>query len=740
MPTSLSPRSASIVILALLSVCLGSSPAARSDTVEYDLHIDYHTVNFTGRDVQAMTINGQIPGPTLEFSEGDTVRVNVHNRMDVDTSIHWHGILLPNDQDGVPYITNWPIAPGETYTYEFSLRHTGTFWYHSHTRLQEQRGVYGAFVIHPRQERVSADRDYVVVVSDWTDENPMQVLRNLKKDGDYYALKKDAVQSWWKVLQYRAIGRRLRQSWSRMGPMDLSDVGYDRFLINGKPVTTIGEAMSGERIRLRIINASASTYHYIEFAGGKMQVVSADGTDVEPVEVDRLLMGVAETYDVIVTLPQSGAYELRATSQDGTGYASGFLGSGPHIRARDIPKPNLLLMDHSMHGGTMDHSMHGGGEMDHSMHGGTMDHSMSGGEMDHSMHGGMMDHSMHGGGRDHAAMGHGSRIVQLDYGMLKAVESTQLPPENPERVVELELTGNMERYVWSFNGRTLSEADKILIRRGENVRFVFINKTMMHHPLHLHGHFFRVLNGQGAYSPLKHTVDVAPMARVEIEFLGQEHKDWFFHCHNLYHMKTGMSRIIHYEGDAENPAFERTRRRWWGGLNDTWYGVGQGSAQSHMVETAFAVSNVRNAFEIEHDNDYDGSYDTEVSYRRYLSRFVSVFAGGEFERDDDAGQEDAVAIWGIRYVLPLIIDSTYRMDHHGGFQVGMDQHLQLTDRLQLNIDYELKINPGNAWDYDELEIEHDYRIELEYRATKNFSIVGTYDADYRGGGGIRWRF
>ena len=479
------------------------APSSQAKTVEYDLDITYETVNFTGKDVQAMTLNGTIPGPTLEFSEGDTVRVNVHNDMDVDTSIHWHGILLPNDQDGVPYITNWPIQPGETFTYEFPLRHTGTFWYHSHTRLQEQRGVYGVFVIHPRQERVSADREYVVVVSDWNDEDPQQVLRNLKKDGDYYALKKGTVQSWLKVLQYHAIGRRLRQSWTRMGPMDLSDVGYDRFLVNGKPVTTIGDAKPGERIRLRIVNTSASTYHYIEFAGGKMEVISADGTDVEPVKVDRLLMGVAETYDVIVTLPKSGAYELRATSQDGTGYASGFLGSGSQVLARDIPKPNPLLMDHSMDDGEMDHSEHGG-------------------EMDHSMPSGGMDHSMHGGGMDHAAMGHGGgRILQLDYSMLKAVESTQLPPENPERVVELELTGNMERYVWSFNGQTLSEADKILIRRGENVRFVFINRTMMHHPLHLHGHFFRVLNGQGDYSPLKHTVDVAPMARVEIEFLGQ---------------------------------------------------------------------------------------------------------------------------------------------------------------------------------------------------------------------------
>ena len=311
-----------VMLLALLTVL----PAmAEAKLVEYEFDINYQTVNFSGEDVQAMSVGGSIPAPTIEATVGDTLRVTFHNKMDVESSIHWHGVLLPNDQDGVPYLTTSPIRAGKSFTYEYPIIHHGTYWYHSHTQLQEQRGVYGSLVFHPKDgEKYKADREYVAVLSDWTNENPMQVLRNLKKDGDYYSLKKDSVQSWLKVFQYgpEAIKNRLNSSWTRMGPMDLSDVGYDAFLLNGKKESAVDGLKGGETVRLRIVNASASSYQYVEFAGGPMTIVAADGVDTELKEVDRLKISVAETYDVLVQLPDDNmAYEFRASAEDGTGYS-----------------------------------------------------------------------------------------------------------------------------------------------------------------------------------------------------------------------------------------------------------------------------------------------------------------------------------------------------------------------------------------------------------------------------------
>lgn len=676
-----------------LLVLLCVSRTLHAKTVEHDIDIDYKTVNFTGKDVQAMAVGGTIPSPTIEATVGDLLKVTFHNRMDVDTSIHWHGIILPNDQDGVPYVTTMPIRAGGSLYYEYPIVQSGTYWYHSHTGLQEQRGVYGALVFRPakgettssaanyhyKNKTLQVDRDYVVVISDWNDENPDQVLRNLKKDGDYYALKKDTVQSWVKVFKYKAVWRRLKQSWTRMGPMDLSDVGYDVFLMNGQPQVKIGDAKRGEKIRLRIINTASSSYFYVEFAGGEMEVVSADGLDVEPFKTKRFLMAVAETYDVIVTLPADKSYELRATAQDGTGYSSGTLGEGELVKAPDIPKPNPMLMDHSMMGGE-----HGGQEM--------------------------MEHHEHGG----RAM---SVNEMNDYKQLRATQSTKLPPENPVREVVLELTGNMERYVWSFNNKTLAEEDTILIRKGENVRFIMPNKTMMHHPIHLHGHFFRVLNGQGDYSPLKHTVDVKPMQTTIIEFEADQEKDWFFHCHNLYHMKTGMTRIVRYEGSERDPELMKAMRQDKPGFFHDWYLKAYVSPQSNKVDGYLNYSDVRNILEVEWDNNYTGEYEVEPVYERSFTRFFSLFAGGEFERDEHDEVEN-LATWGFRYVLPLIIDFEYRMDHRGTIQLGFETTLQLTDRLQFNGEYEVAFELEDRWNYGDVDVEHDYVVELEYRVTK----------------------
>ena len=489
-----------------------------------------------------MSINNSIPGPTLYFKEGDVARINVKNNMESNTSIHWHGLLLPNRQDGVSYLTTPPIEPGMTYTYQFPIKHSGTYWYHSHTGLQEQKGVYGSIVIEPMEKRADIqepESEHVIVLSDWTDQDPHEVLRDLKRGSEYQSFKKGSKQTVIGVIKNKAVIENLKRSLRRMPPMDISDVAYDAFLINGQPESAL-ELEPGKKVRLRIINAGASTYFYLNYAGGDMEVISSDGVDVKPLKKDRILMAVAETYDVIVTVPDQGAYEFRATAQDGSGHASLFIGSGEHIMAQDIPKPNLYKMDHSH-----DMSMDPNNEKDSS--------NMN---MDHSMHDDMYHDTVEIS--EQMRMADNPRPL-TPYDKLRALESTKLPTENSNREFVLNLTGDMERYVWSINGMTLNEDDKILIRKGENVRFVLNNKTMMHHPMHLHGHFFRVLNENGDYSPLKHTVDVAPLSTTVIEFEANEEKDWFFHCHVLYHMKSGMSRIVSYEGSDIDPDIKEIR-------------------------------------------------------------------------------------------------------------------------------------------------------------------------------------
>lgn len=733
---------------AALLAALAAANGARAALVEYAFDIDTTTVHFTGKPAQALAVGGQIPAPTIEAAVGDTLRVTFHNRLDEESSVHWHGILLPNDQDGVPWLTTQPIAPGASFTYQYKVTHAGTYWYHSHSGLQEQRGVYGALIFHPEKETVAADRDYTVVLSDWTDEAPARVLRNLKKDGDYYARKKDTVQSWAGVLArgWPAVRNRLHGAWIRMGPMDPSDVGYDLFLANGRPEQTLA-ADAGERVRLRLINAAASSYFDIEFAGGPMTVVAADGVDVEPQRVQRLRIAIAETYDMVVEMPQRRAYALRATSVDGAGYSNTFIGAGERVQAPDIPAPDWYRMHHSMHGehdmqdahsehdahdehdghdghdahGTHDtHDMHGAQDMPdtHKMQDAQDMHSM------HDMQGTQDTHDMHAHHRRQAGDGGGAVIAHLtDYSVLRAKSRTALPAGAPEREVRLKLTGNMERYVWAFNDKALSESDSIRIRKGENTRLVLENETMMNHPLHLHGHFFRVLNGQGEYSPLKHTVNVPPMGTTVIEFEAKEDKDWFFHCHNLYHMHTGMARVISYEGSS---AFnDDTREKIAHG--NAWYFAGNAAVLGQMAAGRLRAANLRNAFVVHYDYDYDKAYDADFLYRRNFSRFLDAYIGAEFEREDSHEDPEKHAVIGLHYTLPLLIDADLRLDSDNKASLELKSALQLTSRLMLEWQYELK-------DDDE------YRAGLSWELSKNLSLTALYDSDYKGGAGLKWMF
>jgi len=339
-------RSKNFAVTGLIGFFLFAPMPVRAATVEYDLTIAQQKLDIIGKPAVGMTINGDIPGSTLRFKEGNIARIRVHNKMTEATSIHWHGLLVPPGMDGVPYISFPPIQPGETFTYEFPIRQNGTYWYHSHSGLQEQSGMYGAIVIEPQVAVRDVDREYVIVLSDWTDEDPHEVNRTLKRGSEWYAIEKGSGQSIFGAARLDMLGDYMKRELQRMPPMDIADVAYQRFLGNGKPGSDLS-AVAGETVRLRVINGSATTYFHVDFAGGPMVIVAADGLDVRPVDVDRFLIAVAETYDVLVHVPDTEAYEFRVTAHDGSGCTSVWLGSGIRHSASDVPRPNLY---HTMGG------------------------------------------------------------------------------------------------------------------------------------------------------------------------------------------------------------------------------------------------------------------------------------------------------------------------------------------------------------------------------------------------------
>jgi len=518
----------------------------------YNLSIGKKTVNLTGSESTGMAINGTIPGPVLRFKEGEDLTINVTNSMDVDTSVHWHGLILPFRQDGVPGISFAGIKPGTTHTYRFPAQQSGTYWYHSHSGLQEQAGVYGAIVIEPKaREPFRYDRDYVVLLSDWHDTRPERVLANLKKMSDYYNYSQRTIGDFFSDVSKMGFGAALedRKMWGdmRMTPTDIADVSGYTFLVNGKNTNQnwTGLFKPGERVRLRFVNASAMTFFDVRIPGLKMTVVQADGNNVWPVNVDEFRIAVAETYDIIVRPEEDKAYTLFAESMGRTGYARGTLAPRDGMSA-SIPAPRkrplLSMSDMGMAHGHMDHgSMKG---MDHGAMKG-MDHSgMSG-----------MDHSKMGGPKPDPFYAAGSGLMPkaanggkfLSYSDLKAQKPLYKLRE-PTREITLRLTGNMERYFWSINDKKYSQAEPIRLKYGERVRFKFVNETMMTHPMHLHGMWTILDNGSKKWNPIKHVVSIAPGTTVYTETEVDAPGKWAFHCHLIYHMATGMFREVIVEG------------------------------------------------------------------------------------------------------------------------------------------------------------------------------------------------
>ncbi|MFH1501847.1 MAG: multicopper oxidase domain-containing protein [Candidatus Eisenbacteria bacterium] len=768
------PVAASLALLAGLA--LGGP--AQAGLVEYALTVTSETVHITGRPSQAMTINGAIPGPTMRFTEGDTARISVSNEMSDPTSIHWHGVLVPPGMDGVPYVSFPPIESGATFVYEFPVRQSGTYWYHSHSGLQEQSGLYGSIVIDPAVPTHDVDRELVIVLSDWTDEDPHSVNRTLRRGSEWYSLKRGDMQSLLGSIREGMLGSYLRRELLRMPPMDIADVAYDRFLANGVPQSDF-QAHHGETIRLRIINGSATTYFHVEFAGGPMTVISADGIDVVPFEETRLLIAVAETYDVLVRIPGHGAHELRATAQDGSGRASVWLGSAMHRAAPDVPRPNLYHMMGGMSLGRMLSLMPAGtmGMSDADVSSGMFDRpgmmdmrgmDMGGMDVGGTDTGGMevsemRDMDMAGmhrmetsveetpgetpdvqaeempgmsrppkathDGAERAVDGMDPRRPWPPYEKLRALEPTAFAGHRPVREVRLTLDGDMDRYVWLLNGKTLSESDAVLIEEGEVVRFIMVNRTMMHHPMHLHGHFFRVLSGQGEFAPLKHTVNVAPMSTTVIEFDANEFGDWFFHCHLLYHMKAGMARVVHYEGfgaDARSDAVPPELRR------DPWYVWGQADVLSNMTEGSVTLANTRSIVTATWETGWgdveSARSDATLTYDRYVNRFFSVFAGAD-ALAEDADVREVRGVAGLRYLLPLNLESSVWADTDGGARANLAKELQLTPRFALR--GEAQYDTHSLWEGN---------VDVSYTAARAFSLVGRWHSDFGYGGGLTLLF
>jgi FtsP/CotA-like multicopper oxidase with cupredoxin domain len=852
--------------------------------VEYHLYVKDTTVNYTGRRRKALAINGQIPAPTLRFTEGDSAVIYVHNLLREEVSIHWHGVLLPNEEDGVHLLNTPPIHAGKTHVFRFRIIQNGTLWYHSHSRTQEQEGLYGPLVFYPAaQGPQRGPMEEVLLLSDWRDERGRSIMRSLKRRNEWYAIKKGAVQSWGEALVKGHFGDKVQMEWTRMPGADVSDVYYDRHLMHGQPVRTFGKYKKGDSVRLRVINGSAASYYWLQYSGGKMKVVATDGNDVTPVAVDKILIATAETYDILIHIPENGQYEFRATAQDITGSASAFFGSGAQVKAKDIPKLDYMVLMNEMnrmtwamkgmgmdmkmglymkmdmegmnmsgmqHGGTsrpgMDHgtaptdSLHSlpagkGDTAGTQMHREGMDHvivdrsdtatkakdtlgrkatdhsGMPGMQkpppakgavttkkpatttvkkkavvrkpttkkpapkkvvpkkpapkkkdpmegMDHSKHGGRsvsepkrplfdpelvagllaadtvpstkkerpaMDHSghqigtakgdtvpkknmpsvQHGQheGTNKAGMqggmpsshnaedttrsymlqtmmpkmpmtgfdfppGNGSDVV-LGYDMLRSDTLTVLPTGRPWREIELTLSGNMQRFVWSINGKTLAQQDtKIMIRKGENVRVVFTNATMMEHPIHLHGHFFRVINNQTGHAPMKHTFNVNAMATQVIEFAATEEKDWFLHCHTLYHMLSGMATIFSYAGTESevqkaHPGGLTRFRKDHGAQYYPWANI---ALHSQGTFGTAVYSGAKAQLSAEWKWDWKRSYEVEPRLQYFLDKrqYFSAFVGSDLQHLDDVVdkvpvhlEKKHVATAGLIYTLPFFINA-----------------------------------------------------------------------------------
>ena len=730
----------SAILLFLTNICFAQK------VVHYDLYIKDTTVNFSGKSKRAIAVNGQIPMPTLTFTEGDTAEIYVHNLLNEGTSMHWHGLYLPNKEDGVPFLTQMPIEPNTTHIYRFPIIQNGTHWYHSHSGLQEQIGMYGSLILNKRTDDPTFRKGIddlptvPIVLSEWTDYKPENIHRMLHNASDWFAIKKGTTQSYAEAIEVGHLKTKLTNEWKRMLAMDVSDIYYDKFLINGRNESQLTQLKGGDQVRLRISNGGASSYFWLTYAGGKIKVVANDGNDTKPVEVDRLIIGVSETYDVVVTIPNNGlAYEFLATPEDRTKSTSIYLGNGPVQLKSRMPKLKYFEGMKMMNG-----MMKMNGDLD------DMGMAMSLQKMDMNT---VMYPEITGNSakknetmKIDESMSHSmnadQNILTLNYSMLKASNKTTLPKDAPVKELRFELTGNMNRYVWSMDNKVLSETDKISIKKGENVRIVLYNNSMMRHPMHLHGHDFRLVNGQGDYAPLKNVLDIMPMETDTIEFNANLEGDWFFHCHILYHMMAGMNRVFSYENQANNPylpdkkwAYKKLQKEsnqfHFMAAND--FATNGNDGMAMLQNTRWSIGT---EWRLGH-NDKHG-YETETHVGRYIGKmqWFMPFIGFDwryrkfgidetetnlFGQSNSKDNRNLFSV-GFNYTLPMLVTFQTEVFHNG------DVRLQL---MREDIPISKRLRAGFM-----INTDTEYMVDLSYIVNKNFGVRSHYDSDMGFGIGL----
>ncbi len=734
-------------LLPIVFLLLATTPLFAQKVVRYDLYVKDTLVNFAGKEKRAIAVNGQIPMPTLTFTEGDSAEIYVHNELNENTALHWHGLFLPNKEDGVPYLTQMPIKSHTTHLYRFPIIQNGTHWYHSHFGLQEQIGMYGSMILKKRTDDPTFRKGIddlptvPIILSEWTNLKPENVHRMLHNANDWFAIKKGTTQSYAEAIKQGYLGVKLKNEWKRMLAMDVSDVYYEKFLINGTTEQQLSQFKAGDKVRLQISNGGASTYFWLTYAGGKITVVANDGNDIEPVEVDRLIVAVSETYDIVVTIPEENtSYEFLATSEDRIKSASLYLGSG--IKQLTAPLSKLKYFDGMK---MMNGMMKMNGNLD------DMGMNMSLNQMDMNV---VMYPEITGEQKKKKAKekmqmtkdsynsNKLSDIVTLNYAMLKSPVNTSLSDTAHIKELKFTLTGNMNRYVWSLDNKVISETDKILIKKGETVRMVIYNNSMMRHPMHLHGHDFRVVNGQGENAPLKNIIDIMPMETDTLEFSANVEGDWFFHCHILYHMMSGMGRVFTYENQAKNPLIPNPKLAQRKLFAD--------DRKFHfMIENDFATNgndgeimlqNTRWSIGTEWRLGYNNmhGYETETHVGRYVGKmqWLMPFVGFDwryrkmgideqekniFGQTNKKDNRTAVSL-GFNYTLPMLIVFQAEVFHYGIVRLQlMRGDIPISKRLRFGF----KVNT-----------DKEYMLELSYIVNRFMRVRTHYDSDMGFGAGL----
>ncbi len=757
---------AKLLLLTFASLFISQYGIAQK-VVHYDLYVKDTIVNYAGKEKRAIAVNGQVPMPTLEFTEGDTAEIVIHNQLKENTSLHWHGVFLPNKEDGIPNLTQQPIRPGTSFTYRFPIIQNGTHWYHSHAGLQEQIGMYGSFILHKRADdktfRKGIDDlpSVPIILSEWTNLKPGNVHRMLAGANDWFAIKKGATQSYAEAIRSGHFKTKVTNEWKRMLAMDVSDVYYERVLMNGNHISELqtidGKPLkAGDKIRLRISNGGSSSYFWLRYAGGNITVVASDGNDVEPVEVDRLLIAVSETYDVVVTIPEDGkSFEFMATTEDRSQSTSYFIGTGTKQSAGKMPglkyfegmkmMNDMMKMNGDLDDMGMSMSLQ---QMDMNV---VMYPEITGPEKQKNK---KTTNDTHPAAHDHhnpnAARNDGpgrydanalSNIVTLNYGMLKSPHNTTLPKEAPVKELNFTLTGNMNRYVWSMDNRILAETDKIPVKKGEILRITLYNNSMMRHPMHLHGFDFRILNGKGDNAPLKNVIDIMPMETDTIEFVANTEGDWFFHCHILYHMMSGMNRVFAV-GDYQNPylpdkekAYQKLQQE-----HNMLHIAAQSDFANNGIDGEAMLMNARWNLGAEWRlgyNDMHG-YEVETHLGRFLGKnqWLMPFIGFDwhyrkmgmdkqekniFGQKNEKDNRAAVSL-GVMYQLPLLVKFQAEVFHDGIARLSlMREDIPLTKRLRADF---------------MVNTDKEYMAGLRYILTRNIGIRTHYDSDMGFGVGL----